>query len=67
MSNTADCSGKPIAVRSQSISGANAVTPFTTSMEEREVLFFYFISDTTKEPFLNASKYGFRLALYTRI
>jgi hypothetical protein len=42
---------KPIAVSLQSISGVSAInlySPFTTSMEEREVLFFYFISDDTR-------------------
>jgi hypothetical protein len=37
MRNTPDVTGgKPIAFLLQSISGVNAINPFTTSMEERE-------------------------------
>jgi hypothetical protein len=50
--STADVtSGKPIAVLLQSISGVNAINPlvaFTTSMEEREMLIFYFVLDTIR-------------------
>jgi hypothetical protein len=48
MRNTADLTdGKPIAVRSKSISGVSAVNPlfyFTTSMEERERCYLYLLS-----------------------
>jgi hypothetical protein len=52
--NTADVTGgKPIAVRSQSISGANAVNPLVAFYDihggKREVLFFYFVPDTTRD------------------
>jgi hypothetical protein len=42
--------GKPFAVWSQYISDMSAVGPlvFTTSME-REVVFFYFVPDTTRD------------------
>jgi hypothetical protein len=52
MWNSADMTGgKPIAVRSQSISGVNAVNPLVAFYDvhgrKREVLFFYF--DTTRD------------------
>jgi hypothetical protein len=54
MSNTADVTGdKPIAVWSQSISGANAINPLVAFYDihgrKREVLFFYFVLDTTRD------------------
>jgi hypothetical protein len=54
MSNTADVTGdKPIAVCSQSISSANAVNPLVAFYDihgrKTEVLFFYFVPDTTQE------------------
>jgi hypothetical protein len=53
MINTADVTdGKPIAARSQSISGVNAVNSlvaFTTSMEERDVLLYSSVPDTTRD------------------
>jgi hypothetical protein len=52
MKNTADVTGgKPIAVLLQSISGVSAIYPFVAFYDihgrKREVLFFYFVSDTT--------------------
>jgi hypothetical protein len=45
--------GKPIAVSSQSISGVNAINPLIAFNDilgrKREVLFFYFVPDTTRE------------------
>jgi hypothetical protein len=56
MRNTADVTGgKPIAALLQSISGVSAINPlaaFTTSMEEGEVLFLYFVPDTTRDRYL---------------
>jgi hypothetical protein len=53
MSNTADVTGgKPIAVWSQSVSGANAINPFAIydiHGRKREVLLFYFVLDTTRD------------------
>jgi hypothetical protein len=44
--------GKPIAVWSQSISGVSAVNPLVAFYDirgrQREVVFFYFVSDTTR-------------------
>jgi hypothetical protein len=57
MSNTADVTGgKTIAVLSQFISGVNAINPlvafYAIHGRKREVLFFYFIPDTTREHIL---------------
>jgi hypothetical protein len=45
--------GKPIAVLLQSISGVSAVNPLVAFYDihggKREVLFFYFVPDTTRE------------------
>jgi hypothetical protein len=45
--------GKPIAVLLQSISGVSAVNPLVTFYDihggKREVLFFYFVPDTTRD------------------
>jgi hypothetical protein len=54
MSNTADVTGgKPIAVWSQSISGVNAINPLVAFYDihgrKREVLFIYFVPDTTRD------------------
>jgi hypothetical protein len=54
MSNTADVTGgKPIAVQSQSISGVNAINPLVAFYNihggKREVLFLYFVPDTTRD------------------
>jgi hypothetical protein len=52
MRNTADVTGgKPIAVLLQSISGLSAINPLVAFYDihggKREVLFFYFVPDTT--------------------
>jgi hypothetical protein len=54
MRNTADVTGgKPIAVLLQSISGVSAIKPLVAFYDihggKREVLFFYFVPDTTRE------------------
>jgi hypothetical protein len=54
MRNTADVTGgKPIAVLLQSISGVSAITPLVAFHDihrgKREVLFFYFVPDTTRD------------------
>jgi hypothetical protein len=45
--------GKPIAVLLQSISGVSAINPlvafYDTHLGKREVLFFYFVPDTTRD------------------
>jgi hypothetical protein len=53
MRNTADVTGgKPIAVLLQSISGGSAINPsvafYDSNGGKREVLFFYFVPDTTR-------------------
>jgi hypothetical protein len=54
MRNTADVTGgKPIAVLLQSISGVSAyllVAFYDIYGGKREVLFFYFVPDTTRDP-----------------
>jgi hypothetical protein len=54
MRNTAVTGGKPIAVLLQSISGVSAINPFVAFYDihggKREVLFFYFVPDTTRDP-----------------
>jgi hypothetical protein len=57
MRNTADVTGgKPIAVLLQSISGVSAINPLAAFYDihggKREVLFFYFVSNTTRDIFL---------------
>jgi hypothetical protein len=54
MRNTADVTGgKPIAVSLQSISGVSAINPLVAFYDihggKREVLFFYFVPDTTRD------------------
>jgi hypothetical protein len=54
MRNTADATGgKPIADLLQSISGVSAINPLVAFYDihggKREVLFFYFIPDTTRD------------------
>jgi hypothetical protein len=54
MKNTADVTGgKPITVLLQSISGVCAIIPLVPFYDihggKREVLFFYFVSDTTRD------------------
>jgi hypothetical protein len=58
MRNTADViGGKPIAVLLQSISGVSAINPLVAFYDihggKREVLFFYFVPDTTRDIFMN--------------
>jgi hypothetical protein len=53
MRNTADLTGgKPIAVLLQSISGVSAINPLVAFYDihggKREVLFFYFVPNTTR-------------------
>jgi hypothetical protein len=57
MTNTADVTdGKPIAVLLQSISGVSAINPLVAFYDihrgKREVLFFYFVPDTTRERYI---------------
>jgi hypothetical protein len=54
MRNTADVTGgKPIAVLLQSTSGVSAINPLVAFYDnhggKREVLFFYFVPDTTRD------------------
>jgi hypothetical protein len=54
MRNTADVTGgKPIAVLLQSIAGVSALNPLVAFYDihggKREVLFFYFVPDTTQD------------------
>jgi hypothetical protein len=54
MRNTADLrGGKPIVVLLQSISGVSAINPLVAFYDihggKREVLFFYFVPDTTRD------------------
>jgi hypothetical protein len=54
MRNTADVTGgKSIAVLLQSISGVSAINPLVTFYDihggKRELLFFYFVPDTTRD------------------
>jgi hypothetical protein len=54
MKNTTDVTGgKPIAVLLQSISGVSAINPLVAFYdihgEKREVLFFYFVPDITRD------------------
>jgi hypothetical protein len=54
MRNIADVTGgKPIAVLLQSISGISAINPLVAFYDihggKREVLFFYFVPDTTRD------------------
>jgi hypothetical protein len=57
MRNTADVTGgKPIAVLLQSISDVSAINPLVAFYDihggKREVLFFYFVPDTTRDQFI---------------
>jgi hypothetical protein len=54
MCNTADVTGgKPIAVLLQFVSGVSAINPLVVFYNihggKREVLFFYFVPDTTRD------------------
>jgi hypothetical protein len=60
MKNTADVTdGKPIAVLLQSISGVSAINPLVAVYDlyggMREVLFFYFVPDNTRDFYCNES------------
>jgi hypothetical protein len=62
--NTADVTGgKPIAVWSQSISGVNAINPivalYNIHGRKRQVLFFYFVPDSTRDINTKLYKYVF--------
>jgi hypothetical protein len=50
--------GKPIVVLLQSISGVSAINPLVAFYDihggKREVLFFYFVSDTTRDNYFVA-------------
>jgi hypothetical protein len=66
MSNNADVtSSKLIAVKSQSISGVSAVNPLVAFYDnhgrKREVLFFCFVSDPTRDLKYILTKNGARL------
>jgi hypothetical protein len=80
MRNTADVtSDQPIAVLLQSISGVSAINPLVAFYDiyggKREVLFFYFVQDTTRDfenIALNIAKYNAFLSLvrpvsYTKV
>jgi hypothetical protein len=65
MKNTAEVTdGKPIAVLLQSISGVSAKNPLVAFYDihggKREVLFFYFVSDTTRDIFIHPSSNTYR-------
>jgi hypothetical protein len=62
MRNAADViGGKPIAVLLQSISGVSAIDPLVAFCDihggKREVLFFYFVPDTTRDLQRGCTKY----------
>jgi hypothetical protein len=69
MKHTADVAGgMPIAVLLQSISGVSAINPLVAFYDihggKREVLFFYFVPDTTRDTlslpalFLNLTQFS---------
>jgi hypothetical protein len=69
MSNTADATGgKPIAIWSQSIPGANAINPLVASYDihgrKREVLFFYFVPHTTRDKYFNMIACLYQISLH---
>jgi hypothetical protein len=62
MRNTADVTGgKPIAVLLQSISGGSAINLLVTFYDihggKREVLFFYFVPNTTRDIVIVSVRY----------
>jgi hypothetical protein len=70
MRNTADVTGgKPIAVLLQSISGVSAINPLVAFYDinggKREVLFFYFIPDTTRNSSSNMNTNDNLLSIIT--
>jgi hypothetical protein len=71
MRNTADVTGgKPIAVLLQSISGVSAINPLVAFYDihggKREVLFFYFVPDTTRDNTYHTRFIIFIVVLRTR-
>jgi hypothetical protein len=69
MRNTADVTdSKSIAVLLQSISGVSATNPLVAFYDihggNREVLFFYFVPDTTRDTILNSKR---RSSSYDRL
>jgi hypothetical protein len=59
--------GKPIAVLLQSISGVSAINPLVAFYDihggKREVLFFYFVPDTTRDYQVALTKTGVQVKL----
>jgi hypothetical protein len=60
MRNAADVTGgKPIAVLLQSISGVSVINPLVAFYDihgrNREVLFFYFVPDTTQDNYVHCN------------
>jgi hypothetical protein len=69
MSITGDVIGvKPIAIWSQSISGVNAINPLVAFYDihgrKREVLFYYFVTDTTRDNTSLLYKYDFCIKIF---
>jgi hypothetical protein len=64
-------SGKPIAVLLQSISGVSAINPLVAFYDihggKREVLFFYFVPDTTRDQNCNQKPFIRHRHLHTLI
>jgi hypothetical protein len=61
MKNIADVTGgKPVAVLLQSISGVSAINPLVAFYDihggKREVVFFYFVPDSTRDILLRREK-----------
>jgi hypothetical protein len=66
MRDTGDVTGgKPIAVLLQSISGVSAISPLVAFYDihggKREVLFFYFVPDTTRDRIISSSDCEIRI------
>jgi hypothetical protein len=65
MNNTADVTGKPIAVLLQSISDVSVINPLVAFYDihgrKREVLFFYFVPDSTRANCTFLQKYWSRV------
>jgi hypothetical protein len=71
MSNTADVTGgKPIAACSQSISSGSAINPLVSFYDihgrKREVLYFYFVPDTTRDWMMEEDDYDTKLFGHSR-
>jgi hypothetical protein len=72
MRNTPDVTGgKPITVLLQSISGVSAILPLVAFYDihggKREVLFFYFVPATTRDPYLQIVNMGNNLINYGEV